>query len=123
MIEEISGMPAGTIGLRASGKVSADDYKTVLEPVLRAVVERGEPIKLMYVLADDTDYSAGAAVQDMKTGATLGVPHLSAWRKTALVSDADWVDRVAHAFGWMMPGAFHTFATADMDAAKSWLVS
>jgi stage II sporulation SpoAA-like protein len=123
MIEEISGMPGGTIGLRASGKVSADDYKTVLEPVLRGVVERGEPIKLMYVMAEGTDYSAGAALQDMKTGAALGVPHLSAWRKTALVSDADWVDRVAHAFGWMMPGDFRTFAAKDIDAAKTWLAA
>ena len=123
MIEEISGMPAGTIGLRASGKVSADDYRTVLGPVLRDVVERGEPIKLMYVMADDTDYSAGAAMQDLKTGATLGVPHLSAWRRTALVSNADWVKRVAHAFGWMMPGDFRTFAADDIDAAKSWLTS
>jgi hypothetical protein len=123
MIEEISGMPAGTIGLRASGKVSADDHKTVLEPVLKAVVERGEAIKLMYVMAHDTDYSAGAAAQDRKTGATLGVPHLSAWRKTALVSDADWVNRVAHAFGWMMPGTFRTFASTEIDAARSWLAS
>jgi hypothetical protein len=123
MIEEISGMPAGTIGLRASGKVSAGDYKTVLEPVLRAAVERGESIKLMYVMATDTDYSAGAAVQDMKTGATLGVPHLSAWRKTALVSDAEWVGRVPHAFGWMMPGEFRTYAAAEVDDAKSWLAA
>lgn len=123
MIEEISGMPAGTIGLRASGKVSASDYKTVLEPVLRSAVERGEPIKLLYVMADDTDYSPGAAMQDMKTGAALGVPHLSAWRKTALVSDAEWVKRVTHAFGWMMPGDLKTFPSADLDDAKSWLVS
>lgn len=121
MIEEISGMPAGTIGLRASGKVSADDYRTVLEPVLKDAIGRGEPIKLMYVMASDTDYSAGAAAQDMKTGATLGVPHLSAWRKTALVSDADWVKPVAHAFGWMMPGDFRTFAATEVDAARSWL--
>lgn len=116
-------MPAGTIGLRASGRVSASDYQTVLEPALRSAVERGEPIKLLYVMAEDTDYSAGAAVQDLKTGATLGVPHLSAWRKTALVSDAEWVERVTHAFGWMMPGDFRTFPASDIDDAKAWLAS
>jgi hypothetical protein len=123
MIEEISGMPAGTIGLRASGRVSAGDYKTVLEPALRDAIERGEPIKLLYVMADDTDYSAGAAAQDMRTGAALGMPHLKAWRKTALVSDADWVNRAAHALGWMMPGDFRTFAACDIDGAKSWLTA
>jgi hypothetical protein len=123
MIEAVSGMPEGTIGLRAGGRVDAEDYTKVLEPALRAAVERGEPINLLYVLDDDTDYTAGAAMQDMKTGVTLGVPHLSAFRKTALVSDADWVQRLSQAFGWMMPGELRTFGKADLAAAKSWLAS
>lgn len=31
-------MPAGTVGLRASGKLSKDDCSEVLEPVLREAV-------------------------------------------------------------------------------------
>ena len=34
MIERIEGMPGGTIGLRASGKLSKADYTEVLEPAL-----------------------------------------------------------------------------------------
>lgn len=123
MIEEISRMPPGTIGLRTSGRVDASDFKAVVEPMLRATIERGEPIKLLYEMRADTDYTAGAVMQDLKADAVLGVGHRSAWRKTAMVSDADWVPRVARAFGWMMPGELRTFAAKDIDAAKSWLTS
>lgn len=116
-------MPAGTIGLRSVGSVSADDFHTVVEPVLQSAVERGEPIKLLYVMSDDTDYTAGAALQDMKIGTMLGVPHLSAWRKTALVSDTDGVMRITNAVGWLMPGELRTFSSKDVDKAKSWLAS
>jgi hypothetical protein len=35
MIERIDGMPTGTIGFEANGKLTRDDYRHVLEPVLR----------------------------------------------------------------------------------------
>ena len=35
MIERIEEMPAGTMGLRASGKLTREDYRDVLEPALR----------------------------------------------------------------------------------------
>ena len=34
MIERIADMPAGTIGLRASGKLDKDDYRDVLTNVV-----------------------------------------------------------------------------------------
>lgn len=39
MVERIDDMPAGTIGFRASGKLSRDDYREVMEPGLRAAAE------------------------------------------------------------------------------------
>jgi hypothetical protein len=41
MIERIDDMPAGTIGFKADGKLTRDDYRNVLEPVLRAAAESG----------------------------------------------------------------------------------
>ena len=38
MIKRIDDMPAGTIGFRANGKLTRDDYRNVLEPVLRGEV-------------------------------------------------------------------------------------
>ena len=35
MIERIAEMPPGTIGLRAAGKLTVEDYREVLEPALQ----------------------------------------------------------------------------------------
>jgi hypothetical protein len=121
MITTLSPMPEGTLGFRASGRITAEDYTTVLEPALRSAVEAGQPIRLLFQLADDVDYSTGAAWQDLKTGATLGLPHLSAWERTAIVSDADWVQRMSQALGWMMPGELRSYPSAEIEDAKAWL--
>jgi hypothetical protein len=38
MVARMEDMPAGVIGLRASGKLTKDDYTDALEPALIAVV-------------------------------------------------------------------------------------
>ncbi len=42
MIDKIADMPPGTVGFRASGEVTADDYRSVLEPDLQEGAEAGE---------------------------------------------------------------------------------
>ena len=49
MIKPISDMPDGTIGFRAHGAVTRDDYRDVLEPAMRAAAETGE-IRMLYEL-------------------------------------------------------------------------
>jgi hypothetical protein len=39
MVEKIDDMPTGTIGFRASGKLTPEDYRDVLVPTLRGAVE------------------------------------------------------------------------------------
>jgi hypothetical protein len=51
MIEPIEEMPPGTIGLRAAGKLSREDYREVLEPALQEGIESGE-IRLVFSLTD-----------------------------------------------------------------------
>ncbi len=120
MIERIEGMPAGTVGFRASGEVSADDYREVLEPALREAVEAGE-VRMLYLLPSDVKMDAGAMLQDAKTGIDLGIGHHSAWRRTAVVTDLDWVRRALRAFGWMAPGEVKAFAEGDLEAARAWV--
>lgn len=42
MVERIDDMPTGTVGLRASGTLTREDYGDVLEPVPREGVDSGE---------------------------------------------------------------------------------
>ena len=109
-------MPAGTIGLEATGKVTEEDYRDVLVPAVSAALEQGD-VRLLYVLDKGSEYSAGAMWADTK----LWTTHLKAWTRVAVVSDADWLERSIKAFGWMMPGEIKVFESDDVDDAKEWL--
>jgi hypothetical protein len=111
-------MPPGTIGVEAVGKVSEDDYRDVLVPAVSTAVERGD-VRLLYVLGKDFDsYSAGALWADTK----LLAENRKAWKKVAIVSDADWLENSVKAFGWLMPGEVKVFETDEVHDAKEWLV-
>jgi hypothetical protein len=109
MIETIEEMPAGTIGFHASGEITADDYRGVLEPALREAAESGE-IRMLYLIDPEFSMHAGAMAQDAKTGLGLGIGHHSAWKRSAVVTDVEWVRRAMHLFAWMAPGELRVFA-------------
>jgi SpoIIAA-like len=119
VITSISPMPAGTIGFRASGTVTSEDYETVLVPALAAAAEAG-PLRLLYVLDDDLDsYTAGAMWSDTR----LWAGHRHEWERVAVATDVDWVESAVRAFGWLMPGRIRLFDDDEVDAAKLWLVT
>ena len=102
MIEQITEMPVGAVGLRASGKLSKEDYRGVLEPVLREAVESGE-LRLVFVLTDFHGLEPGAWIEDVKTGLRVWVRDHAAWKRFALVTErrlgrqSDAHVRLAHA--------------------------
>jgi hypothetical protein len=53
----------------------------------------------------------------------MGVEHWRAWKKIALVSDVDWMNRGVEWFGWMTPGEIKHFPLASRDAAMTWAAS
>jgi hypothetical protein len=120
MIERIDGMPVGTVGLRASGKLSKDDYTAVLEPALREGVESGE-LRLLFVLTDFDGLEAAAIPEDMKTGLKAWVRDHSAWKRFALVTDVEWVAKAMHMFTWLTPGEVLIRDLEGLEEAKAWV--
>jgi hypothetical protein len=118
VIRVIEDMPPGTVGVEAVGKVTADDYRDVLVPALEEAADR-QDVRLLYVLGKEFDsYAPGAAWQDAKVWAS----NLKAWKRIAVVSDADWLEHSLHAFGWLVPGEIKVFETDEVQDAKRWLV-
>jgi hypothetical protein len=113
-------MPAGTIGLRASGKLSKEDYRAVLEPALTEAVESGE-LRLVFQLTDFDGLEAGAWIEDVKTGLGALVRDHSAWRRFALVTDVEWVAKAFRLFTWMTPGEVKILGLEGLEAAKAWV--
>jgi hypothetical protein len=122
MIERIDEMPAGTIGLRASGKLSREDYQQVLEPALREGIESGE-LRLVFVLSDFEGLEPSALPEDIKTGLSAWLGHHSAWKRFALVTDVTWVARAMQMFAWMTPGEVMIFELDRLADAKEWVAA
>jgi hypothetical protein len=120
MIERIEGMPAGAIGLRASGKLTKEDYRTVLEPALAEGIESGE-LRLVFQLTDFDGLEAEAWIEDVKTGLGALVRDHSAWRRFALVTDVEWVANAFRLFTWMTPGEVRILDLAGLEEAKTWV--
>ncbi len=120
MIERIEDMPAGTVGLRAWGKLSKEDYREGLEPALNAAAESGE-LRLLFVLSDFQGLEPGAWIEDVKAGLTVLVRDHSAWKRFALVTDVEWVAKAQRMFAWLTPGEVMIGDLDSLQEAKSWV--
>jgi len=121
VIERLSDLPAGVIGFRASGKLTRDQYREMMEPIY-AALERGEKLNIYFELADDFDGLDLAALwEDMKAAGSVGLKHRSSWQKMALVTDKNWIRHGAAVFGPLAPGELRIFDPDEKDQAKNWI--
>jgi SpoIIAA-like len=121
MIERVADLPPGTFGFRASGEITSDEFRAMMEPVY-AALERGDELSVYVELADDFQgLDGGALLQDVKAAGSVGLKHRASWRRLALVTDKDWIRRGVSAFGWMAPGDLRLFEPSARDEARAWV--
>ena len=121
MIESLEGMPDGTIGFRATGRVTRDEYRDLLLPAMRAAAEAGE-VRMVFAVGPGFEkFEPGALAEDTRAGITLGIGHPHAWKRTALVTDVDWIGKALHMFAWLTPGEVKLYALDGLGEAKAWV--
>ena len=118
MIKELSDLPAGVIGFEVSGRLRAEDYRDVILPALERAAAAGE-VRFLIVMRDFDGMTGGAVWQDLK----VGIEHLRAWKRIALVTDIEWMKQMTSLFGWMTPGEVKVFSLAQQDEAIEWAAS
>ena len=116
MIKDLTDLPPGVVGFEISGTVHADDYRDVVLPALQRAYASDE-FRFVIVMPDFHGITGGAVWQDLK----VGVEHLHAWKRIALVTDIDWVRHATTLFGWMTPGEVEVFPLAQRDEAIAWV--
>jgi hypothetical protein len=119
MVERIEDMPDGVIGFTVVSDLSGDDYREQIEPALAAAAEQGE-VRLVFAIDSNFGMEAGAVIEDAKTGLKLGLGHMKAWKRTAIVTDVEWIRKGIKAFGFMAPGEVRVFDSGELGAAKIW---
>ena len=120
MIARLDGMPDGVVGLRASGKLTKQDYTDVLEPGLKEATDSGEA-RVVFLLEGFDGLEPSALLEDLKTGLRTEFSNRGAWRRLAVVTDVDWIEKAMELFAWAMPGELKVFDDLDeLDEAKAW---
>ncbi len=120
MIERIE-TPEGTIGFRVYGEVERSDYTDVLVPALHEEVEKGEGLRQLYVIDRLERMEPAALWEDARTGFDLGIRRHTDWRRTAIVTDQEWLASAARLFAWMAPGELKIYPLAELEEAKIWV--
>jgi hypothetical protein len=120
MLEKLKDLPQGVEGLRASGKVSKDDYDRVFVPILEDARREGRRLRLLYHLGPAFEgFTASGAWEDAK----LGMRFLRMFDGCAVVTDVRWLQDSTRLAGFMMPCPVRAFADRDRDEAITWLNS
>lgn len=120
MVEALGEMPAGTIGLRISGRVNGADYRDVLIPALRGAVDSGS-VRALFVVDDYDGFNMDALKEDLKAGPPLAFGHRDAWKRVAVATDVEWMAKAFDLFRWLIPGEQKVFSLDAIDDAKSWI--
>jgi SpoIIAA-like len=119
MIELLPDMPDGVIGIHVSGRLRGDELRG-FKPKIQELLPKGE-IRIVEVIASDYEgFGPGGLAEDLKLGLGTVLPHYSAFKRIAIVTDKDWVAHVLHALAWMVPGDLAVFGLDDLDRAKEW---
>ena len=115
MIKELADLPPGVVGFELGGTLGAEDYRDVVLPALQRAYA-GDEFRFVIVIPEFGGITGSALWQDLK----VGVEHLHAWKRIALVTDIDWMRHVTTLFGWMTPGEVEVFPLEQREEAIAW---
>lgn len=118
MLEVLTDLPTGVDGVRAHGKVTREDVRDVLYPLLAHARDEGRRVRFLYEFAPDFDgFSAGAAFADLR----LGLSSIRLLERMAIVTDVPWIRQSTLFIASLMPFVTRVFPVAERDDAALWL--
>jgi len=123
MLEIISGLPDNVLGFTAKGKVTSEDYETILIPAVEKKLKNHEKVSLLYNLGDEFK---GFEAEAMWDDAKVGLAHITKWDKIAIVTDVNWIEKAGKIFGFAIEtmsvtGDVKVFHNAELEQAKEWI--
>lgn len=117
-LEQIGGLSQDVVALRASGLITAQEYR---ETVIRLVEERAKHypnLKLLLVMDRDFDsFSHAATWQDLD----FGLSHQDLFSKVAVVTDSGAFVHGDKVFAPLMWASIRAFKLSELDAAREWV--
>jgi len=116
----LSNLPDSVVGVSASGQIDEKDYETVLIPAIESALQKHKRVRVLYLLTEDFEgFTTGAMWDDTK----LGLAHLRAWERIAVVTDIDWVANATRMFAFLLPGLVKVFSNEEQPYAEKWIAA
>lgn len=120
MLELLNDLPDRVVGVKAIGEVTAQDYQDTLVPAVEEKLARHRRVRLLYVLGEAfTGFTGAAAWEDAK----IGMRHFASFERIAVISDAEWIQHMMKAFGFVIPGEVRVYPQSGFDEARSWITA
>jgi stage II sporulation SpoAA-like protein len=103
--------------VRASGKLSADDYAEYEPAVDRLIAKAGGKISILFIMHDFHGWDMGAVWEDTKFATT----HCTKIHKIAMVGEKTWEKWMAVVCKPFTMSSIKYFDAGQEDAARKWL--
>ncbi len=119
MFEILSESNENLLAIKASGKLTVEDYEHTLLPKLEELFEQHERLKLFVKFSDDFSgwASTAAAWDDMK----IGLQHAGDFERLAMVGGPEWVGWSVKLLGIFVRGQIKLFPAESDAQAMTWL--
>ncbi|MGI9162183.1 MAG: STAS/SEC14 domain-containing protein [Mycobacterium sp.] len=119
MIEVLTDVPEGVIGIRVSGRLTGEELQTI-KPRIADQMKSGREIRIVEVIDDYDGFGPGGLMEDLKLGIGSVWPNHSAFKRVAVVTNTEWITHTLHALAWIVPGEMAVFRLDELEAAKRW---
>jgi hypothetical protein len=110
--------PDNVVAFRALGEVTANDYKTIIAPAVKRLVEQINEINFLFLIDTEIEnFTASAWLED----AFIGLKNFGKWNRAAIVTDSDHAISFTNAFSYVVPGNFKGFKKDSFEQALEWV--
>ena len=118
MFQIMSESEGKVIGVRATGKLTDQDYQEVLIPSLEALINQHGKVRLLCYMDDEfAGVEAGAIWDDAK----FFLPHKDDLEKMAIVGGPKWIELITKLFAPLMKGDVNIFSGEQLSKAWEWI--
>lgn len=118
MLEILPESRGKIIWVRASGKLTDEDYREVFIPRLESMLkEHGKARLLFQVDKDFAGWSVGALWDDLK----VDWQHKDDFERVVVVAAPLWLEVMTGIFGHWMSGEIRTMPGEQLGAARAWI--
>ena len=118
MLEVLPETQGKVLALKATGKLTDEDYKDVLIPRLEAILHEHGKARILLDLGEEFPGMEAAAVLD---DLRVGLGHRHDFEKVAVVSSSQWIRSLLKMAAGLMSGEIESFFPSERGRALEWI--